>query len=142
MTRAPLSHPAAGSRPRLRPEAGLTLIEVLVAVVVFTVGALALVALVPTGMKKVTNSEADTRASALAAERCEQLLITPYDHSDLDAGNHQDDTNPHDGLYDVLWTVEEDQPVTECKRVTVTVERASSTKVLARLMIVVPHSAS
>lgn len=137
------------SAPQQRPhgrclhtEAGLTLIEVLVAVVVFTVGALALVALVPTGMKKVTSSESDTRASALAAERSEQLLITPFDDPDLDSGAHTSDQNPHDGKYDVKWSVEDNQPVTECKRVTVTVHRAVNNKVLAKLVLVVPHSAS
>jgi prepilin-type N-terminal cleavage/methylation domain-containing protein len=139
MIRAPQSSPA----PRRRSsEAGLTLIEVLVAVVVFTVGALSLVALIPTGMSKVTNSEADTRASALAAERSEQLLITPYEDPDLDAGLHLDDQNPHDGMYNVKWNVEVDEPVTECKRVTVTVHRSTNDKRLSRLVIVVPHSAS
>lgn len=121
-------------------ESGISLIEVMVAVVVITVGILALGAAIPTGIHKVTDSESDTRASAFGSERCEQLLITPYDHEDLAAGPHEDDQNPHNGLYDVLWSVEDNQPVTDCKRVTVTVERASSSKVLARLVIVVPKS--
>jgi type IV pilus modification protein PilV len=123
-----------------RAEAGITLIEVLVAVVVITVGVLALGAVIPTGIHRVTDSESETRASALGSERSEQLLITPYDHEDLDAGAHADDANPHDGLFNVLWNVEVDQPVTDCKRVTVTVQRASNNRVLSKLVIVIPRS--
>lgn len=129
-------------RPRrtFGPEAGVTLIEVVVAVVVITVGVLALGAAIPTGIHKVTDSESETRGSGLASERSEKLLITPYDHEDLDAGAHTDDTNPHDGLYNVAWNVEVDQPVTDCKRVTVTVSRASNGRSLSKIVIVVPRS--
>lgn len=123
-----------------RDEAGLTLIEVVIAVLVITIGVLALAAVIPTGIHRVTDSEAQTRASALGSERVEQLLITPYDHEDLDAGSHHDPENPRDGLYDVDWSVELEQPVEDCKRVTVTVRRASTSASLGQLVIVVPRS--
>jgi type IV pilus assembly protein PilV len=122
------------------PESGISLVEVMVAVVVITVGILALGAVIPTGINRVTDSESETKASALCAERCEALLITPYDHEDLDVGAHASDQNPVVGLYNVEWTVEVDQPVVDCKRITVTVERAANNLQLSRLVIVVPRS--
>jgi type IV pilus modification protein PilV len=120
----------------LGAERGISMVEVLIAVLVFTVGALGLAAVVPIGLNKVTDSAADTRASELASDRCEQLLATPYADETLDAGAHEDDANPHDGLYDVAWNVEEDQPRAGCKRITVTVNRTGTSRTLVRLMVV------
>ena len=123
-----------------RPESGISLVEVMVAVIVITVGILALGAVIPTGVNRVTDSESETKASALCSDRCEALLITPYDDEDLDVGAHTFGGNPVNGLYDVEWTVEVDQPVPDCKRVTVTVDRAANNLRLSRLVIVVPRS--
>lgn len=133
---------SAARRPgrRLGAESGISLIEVMVAVVVITVGVLALGAVIPTGIHKVTDSETDTRASALASDRCEQLLVTPFDDGDLDAGTHQDSSNPHDNLYNVSWIVEDDQPAPDCKRITVNVVRVTGGRNLSKLVIVVPKS--
>ena len=121
-------------------ESGLTLAEVLVAMVVFTVGALGLGAVIPMGMNRVTDSASDTRASALAANRCENILETPYDDPDLDPGTHVDPANPYEGLYNIEWTVEENQPLDACKRVTVVVRHSSRNNTMGRLVVVVPRS--
>jgi len=113
---------------------------VLVAVVVFTVGALGLGAVIPMGVNRVSDSASDTRASALAASRCETILETPYDDPDLDPGNHVDPANPYEGLYNVEWNVEDNQPLTACKRVTVVVRHSSRNNTLGRLVVVVPRS--
>jgi Tfp pilus assembly protein PilV len=123
----------------LAGESGLSLAEVLVALVVFTIGALGLAGVIPLGMNRVTDSNSDTVASTLAAERCEALLATPYDDETLDAGDHTDPGNPYEGHYNVSWTVEVDEPRPECKRVTVRVQRGTG-RVLVRLAIVVPHT--
>jgi type IV pilus modification protein PilV len=128
---------AAPAARRSRRESGITLIEVLVAILVFTIGVLGLASVVPMGMKRVTTSAGDTRASELASERCEQILTTPYDDPDLDAGTHNDPGNPRDGRYNISWSVEVDQPLTSCKRVTVTVLRTGEIRSRARLVIVV-----
>src|SRR4029078_7915508 len=97
-------------------ESGLSLAEILVAMVVFTVGALGLAAGIPLGMNRVTDSAASSRGSTLAAERCEDLLARPYDDEDLDPGTHDDDASPYDGIYDVRWRVRANNPLTARKR--------------------------
>ncbi|MBI5709081.1 MAG: prepilin-type N-terminal cleavage/methylation domain-containing protein [Candidatus Eisenbacteria bacterium] len=127
--------------PRRPAAAGFTLIELSVAIVVFAVGALALAALIPLGSNRQTQGGELTRASSLAARCCETLLTTPYDDPDLDPGTHDDLANPYLRRYYVHWSVEADQPITACKRITVTVTRPASTSpALVRIVIVSPQS--
>src|SRR5437762_13366887 len=96
--------------------------------------------LVPLGARKITHSTQDSRASELAASRAERLLVTPYDDTALDPGAHEDDTNPVEGDIYVTWDVEEDQPITSCKRITVSARPGSTTATaLARVVIVTPR---
>jgi type IV pilus modification protein PilV len=130
-------------RPRRRANrsAGFSLIEVLMALIVFAIGVLGLAMVIPAGTNRVGKAGQQTRASQLAAMRAEQLLTTPYDDSDLDAGDHNDASNPLESRYYVQWTVETDQPITACKRVTVKVRRNSITQPIeAQVVIVVPQS--
>lgn len=132
------SVPRASRRPAA---AGFTLIELTVAMVVFAVGALALAALIPLGSNRQGQGGQFTRASSLAARACETLLTTPYDDPDLDPGAHDDPANPYLGRYHVHWSVEADQPIAACKRITVTVTRpASNSPALLRVVIVSPQS--
>jgi Tfp pilus assembly protein PilV len=122
-------------------ERGITLVEVLVALLLFAVGTLALASLIPTGTKSVSSSGEHTRASELAAWKIEQLLDTPYNHPDLDAGVHNDVGNPFPGSYHVSWNVELNQPFTACKRLTVTVRwPLSGSSNLVRIVGVRPQS--
>jgi len=108
-----------------RPGAGFTLIELVVALVVFALGVLSLGLVVPLATKRVNAAGVQTRASALAAERAETLLMIPYGDADLTAGTHADPANPIDGYY-VQWRVTDDQPITGCKRVVVFVSKWSA----------------
>jgi type IV pilus assembly protein PilV len=121
---------------RIRNEAGLTLVEILIAIMIFAVGVLGIAIVFPQGMNRVTDATGDTRASELASERCELVLGTPYDDVTLEAGAHSDPDNPRDGLYNVSWNVEVDQPLAACKRVTVSVTRPGEARPRARLMVV------
>jgi len=137
------SPPRASSREAraVRRQAGFTLIETLIAIVVFAVGVLALVSLMPIGTKKISNSAMLTRGSELAATVAEKLLVTPYFDPDLDAGNHNDPDNPHDGRFFVSWSVEEDQPIAACKRVTVVVRwPVAGSPLSTRLVVVTPRA--
>lgn len=128
----------AGRRPG---QAGFTLIEVIVALVVFAIGILALGLTVPSATRRIGRAGQQTRASSLAADRAETLLITPYDHDDLLSGTHTDPANPIDGRYYVKWTVTDNQPITACKRIVVSVSRNSTNATPeAAVTIVTPQS--
>lgn len=128
-------------RGRIRGKAGFTLIEVLVALVVFAIGILSLGITIPMATKRINSAGTQTRASALATERAETLLITPYDHGDLTQGTHTDPNNPVEGSYYVKWVVTDDQPIAACKRIVVSVSRwGVNRKPEAAVTIVTPQS--
>jgi prepilin-type N-terminal cleavage/methylation domain-containing protein len=131
-----------GSRtPSGRPQAGFTLIEVLFAIVIFGMGVMAMLLCVPMASNRVMKSGSQTKASSLASETAEELLTVPYGNSSITAGTHNDPANPHDGLYYTRWVVEDDAPLTSCKRITVTVARGAVTNTpVARLVVVTPRS--
>jgi type IV pilus assembly protein PilV len=134
------THAGPNTRRRSRA-AGFTLIEVMVALVIISVGLMGLVALIPLGSRQVASTTQRSRASQLAASRAERLLITPYADEDLDPGSHTDDENPLEGEYWVTWVVEDNQPITGCKRVVVrTSVRSASAPALSNVVIVVPRS--
>jgi type IV pilus modification protein PilV len=125
---------------RIRSE-GFTLVEVLVALMVFVVGVLSIAAMMPTGSQSVNRSGDQTRASELASACAERLLSTSYTDADLTSGVHLDTANPHDGKYYVGWSVQNDQPMPLCKRATITVRWPTSASAPgASVVIVVPRS--
>jgi hypothetical protein len=86
-------------------------------------------------------SGSQTRSSSIASEAAEELLTVPYGHGDLTAGTHDDPANPHDGIYYVRWVVEDNVPIANCKRVTVTVaRRAVTAPPEVKLVVVTPES--
>jgi Tfp pilus assembly protein PilV len=114
---------------------------VAVALTVFMIGALTLAIVMPAATRRIEQATAQTRASQLAAQRAERILMTPYDGDELTAGVHEDPGNPRDGLYQVLWTVEDGQPITACKRITVSVSRVTAAAtLLAQTVVVVPQA--
>jgi type IV pilus assembly protein PilV len=120
---------------------GFTLVETMIALVVLSVGVLALASLMPMGTKKISNSASRTRASELAATLAERLLATPYADTTLTEGTHDDEENPHEGQYYLSWTVEDDQPITSCKRITVHARWPSASSSLsARVVVVTPRA--
>jgi prepilin-type N-terminal cleavage/methylation domain-containing protein len=120
----------ATPRPRrlARTDTGFSLIEVAVALIVFAIGVLALAICIPMGSRKITRAGQQTRASTLAAQQAEELLMTPYGDNALIAGTHYSAGNPVNGSYYLKWAVVDSAPVVGCKRVTVSVSRWSATK--------------
>jgi hypothetical protein len=113
----------------------------MIALAIFAIGIMALGALMPMGSKKISTSAGRTRASELTATCAEKLLATPYADPDLTAGTHQDPGNPYPGGFYVTWTVEDDAPISQCKRVTVVTRwPLPASPLSARLVVVTPQA--
>ena len=106
----------------VRDKGGFTLIEVMVAMVIFAVGILALAGMQSNYISGNARARLQTEATALGAHVIEQLRSMPFDGADLDPA-----TNPHQppagstGPYDVQWTVTDNAPVNNTKTVNVVV---------------------
>lgn len=113
---------------------GLTLLEVMMALTLFTVGILAVAGMQGVSMKTVGNAHRQTRQSVSAANLIEEILAKPYDHPLLaDGDNGYEPGSPDHGPYSVggcaatvEWEVQDDFPVKGTKRISVTV-RPSAT---------------
>src|SRR5436309_436775 len=105
---------------------GFTLIEVLIAMTVFSVAILGL------GRLQVVASQVNsaagrlTRATALAQDKAEQLLALPYgdallaDLTPVGQSTPHSDPNPPQG-YTIKWQVDADTPTTGIKIINLTV---------------------
>ena len=82
---------------------GYTLIEVLIAIAIFSIGFLAIAAMQTTSVQGNASARRVTEATALAENQIESLLELPYDDNDLDPA-----LNPHEvtqGPYTINWNV-------------------------------------
>jgi type IV pilus assembly protein PilV len=95
---------------------GFSLIEVLVAIVIVGVGALAIGALFPSATRDIGTSGRTTRADEYLQDGVERLTALQYDDPLLVPGiSHSDPDNPLPGGYERSWTVREDYPIPGCK---------------------------
>jgi len=81
---------------------GFSLIEVLIALAIFSIGILAVTSLQVSASLQNRNSSEITEASAIAFNQMEELMLIPYDHNDLSPA-----LNPHildSGKYRIQWT--------------------------------------
>ena len=127
---------------------GFTLIEVLIATAIFSIGILAVFSMQLSAVKSNTNARHSTTVLTIAKDRVEDLIDLPYDHADLtgaaapgivhapDAGADVID-NDEDGQIDeageagqisITWTVIDDQPLLGTKSVRVTAVRSVSSR--------------
>lgn len=111
-------------------EKGMTLIELMVVCVVIGIAFLGLAGIFPLGMQNINESRMRTVATDLAQEKMEELLeLSPVD-TDLTAGTHSDANNPVRSTFNRFWTVTDNDPVPDMKRieVRVTYPRGSDTR--------------
>jgi prepilin-type N-terminal cleavage/methylation domain-containing protein len=100
----------------MQNEKGLTLPEVLVAMVVLSLGLLALARMQITAIQVNAASGRLTQATAIAQDKVEQLMALPYAHAELDDQNPVGEVTKHPleqpeprpGGYTITWTVDED----------------------------------
>lgn len=111
------------SRKRTPPgnRDGFTVVELLAALLIFGVGLVALAQVLPRGMEVRDRGRRMTVATQFAREQIEELRAVPFNHADLTAGTHADNTVLSDGHYRRRWTVQDDTPIQDMKRIEVRV---------------------
>jgi type IV pilus assembly protein PilV len=107
-----------GAIAMVATEKGFTLIEVLVATVVLSMGLLGLARVHIAAIQANTIASRLTQATTLAQDRVEQLLALPYKDPGL-ADNTYTETNPQG--YTLTWEVDTDLPSTGMKTINVDV---------------------
>ena len=109
---------------------GFTLIEVMVAVVVLSIGLLAVVKMSMMYMNSNTYNNQSAACTIYAQEKMEELLDLSAADTDLNVGTHSDASNPVRSTFNRFWTVTDDDPVPDMKRVEVrvTYPRGSQTR--------------
>jgi type IV pilus assembly protein PilV len=106
-------------RAKLETDKGFTLIEVLIAITVLTIGLLAVSTMQVSSIRGNAFAARQTEGTTIALDRLEKIMSLSYDDADLAAGSHSD-PSPLSG-YSVFWDVEDDSPLNNTKRVNVTV---------------------
>jgi len=115
------------TKKMLGNQSGFTLLEVLIAISILTVGLLGVAQMQIMGIRGNYFSGNTTTVLTLAEEKMEDLLGRSYSDTDLTSGNHLDPDNPIDetgqagGIYSRMWVVADNTPITDTKTVTVSV---------------------
>ena len=110
-----------------RENRGFTLIEVLIAMAIFSIGILAIGSLQLISINSNASARMHTEGYTWVADRIEWLATLPYDDDDLT--ETVTDGVPHgpvaEGTYAISWTVQDDTPVVGAKTIRVTVTGAN-----------------
>ena len=94
---------------------GFTLLEVLIAISILTVGLLAVGTMQISGIQGNSLGGKLTEGTAMAEDQLEKLIAAPY-------ADVKNSTSPkQNGNYSIVWNVAEGNPLPKTKRVTVTV---------------------
>lgn len=121
---------------RVSRESGFTLVEVMMAIAIFSIGILAVWALQHISTKNNTTARNLTIATVCASDQLERLMKLPSTHANLTAGTHTPSQtadvidNNFNGSVDepgesghlrVSWVVTDNTPIIRSKEITVTV---------------------
>jgi prepilin-type N-terminal cleavage/methylation domain-containing protein len=113
-------HQAAETVRVKRGHRGFTLIEVLIAMAIFSIGILAVGTLQITSTNSNASARIHTEEYTWVVDRIERMTALDYDDTDLTAGDH----SVVQGPYTVSWTVVDDTPVAGAKSIAVTADGA------------------
>lgn len=109
----------------VRKNEGFTLLEVMIALVILSVGLLGLAALQLVAVKSNAFSSEMTYATMLAQQHAEILKSRAYTDADLTAGSHSAVGSSKGVQYTVTWNVTDNSPDTDMKTVNLTVTWSS-----------------
>lgn len=108
--------------------AGFSLVEAMVALLIFGIGTIVLMQLAPRSTQVAVQARSLSIANGLAQAKVEELRSLPKGHADLAAGTHVDPGNPLEGNYDRRWDVAENDPIDGMRRVEVRVRAENTTR--------------
>jgi len=111
-------------RKRPRREAGFTMVEALIGLVVFGVGILMLSQLAPRSSHAGIRARSVSEAMNLAQGKVEELRAMPSESTELAAGTHVDTAAL--GAFRRQWVVDDDTPMSGMRRVSVRVSFATT----------------
>ena len=112
---------------KLRNDKGYTLIEILIAIAILSVGLLAIATMQISSIRVNDTARRMTRRATMAQDRLEYLMSLGYTNAVLTSGGHTDGSAPSG--YTISWTVSTGgtlPPLTKLIRVNVT-ERGKTT---------------
>ena len=109
----------------LRSNKGFTLLEVMIALVILSVGLLGLAALQLVSIKNNAFSSEMTYATMLAQQHAEILKSRAFTDGDLTEGDHSATGSSKGVQYTVAWNVTDNTPDTDMKTINLTVQWTS-----------------
>jgi prepilin-type N-terminal cleavage/methylation domain-containing protein len=123
-----------GENISLNTENGFSLVEIMIAVAIFSLGLAVLASMQIIAITANSTSNIRTQMATVAQEKMEELLALPYNHADLSDNKApkgekttHDDSAPPEG-YTIQWSVDENSPREQMKTINVTVSRAVAGK--------------
>ena len=111
-----------------KSEKGAGLVEIIIAILIFGIGISAALRILPTSNRAATRAGNLTVATNLAQEKVEELMSYPHSSTELSNGGHPDPENPLDLHYTRSWTVTDNDPVADMKKLEVSVSFQTSSK--------------
>ena len=105
-------------------EKGFTLVEVLIAVSIFSVGLLAVAMMLDTAIQYNSSARFITEATEIAHAQMENLMSSPYDDANLEEASSPYGPNPI-ANYNVSWSVRENVPMSAMKTISLSVTWSS-----------------
>ena len=105
----------------MKEQNGYTLLEVIIALVIFSIGLLAVASMQLRAIKGNQFSGTLTEGTNWAADQMETLMSLPYTDVDLTAGDHTGGPPEDDSIYTIAWNVADDDTTNNTKTITITV---------------------
>jgi type IV pilus assembly protein PilV len=109
---------------KIQSEKGFSLIEVVIAMSILSVGLLAIASMQISAIKVNSIANHLTKRSTIAQDKLEELVAMPYNDSNLDPANAPFPEETTATGYTITWTVA-DGPVDKTKLIKVTVVKGS-----------------